>query len=192
MAKKKLIDPSTLSTPYDANLAALRLDLDADDIPSSVRDAGRALLDGLRDSLGVFIQHVAVSHPAVVPPPLSNTVEPRLVNDEDGSWWIVLHPFAPAPSRRGRKLPANRLVEGLAEIALRIPEHPTPQTPIEIRTRFLTFEAMMNAAKTLPKALPDLLAMPMVTEGLDKMVAMMPGMTADAVDPDNDDHGLPN
>lgn len=175
----------SLPSSYDANLAALRLDLDADDVPSGVRDAGRALLDGLRDSLAFLVQHVAAAYPAVVPPAPPATIEPRLVhehadgNDEGGSWWIVLHPFAPAPSRRRRALPANRLVEGLAEVALRIPEHATPQTPIEIRTRFLTFETMVHAARTLPPMLPDLLAMPMVADGLDKMVAMIPGQDSD-------------
>ena len=182
MTKKKS-EPSpalpSLSSPYDDNLAALRLDLDADDVPPSVRDAGRALLDGLRDSLALLVQRVATRHPGITPPALPATVGPRLVhehadgNDDGGSWWIVLHPFVPTPSRRRRALPANRLVEGLAEVALRIPENPTPQTPIEIRTRFLTFETMVHAARTVPPMLPDLLAMPMVAEGIDKMVAMM-------------------
>lgn len=164
----------SLPPPYDDNLAALRLDLDADDVPSSVRDAGRTLLDGLRDSLAFLVQRVATRHPGITPPALPAlpaTIEPRLVhehadgNDESGSWWIVLHPL-----------------ESKAEVALRIPESPTPETPIEIRTRFLTFEAMVHAAQTFPPMLPDLLEMPMVAEGIDKMVAMIPGQ----------DLGIPN
>jgi len=172
-------DLPSLPSPYDDNLEALRLDLDADDVPSSVRDAGRALLDGLRDSIGFLVQRVVTRHPHVTPPSLPATVEPRLVhehadgNDESGSWWIVLHPLAPPPSRRRRAVP-NTLVEGMAEVALRIPESPTPQTPIEIRTRFLTFETMVHAARTFPPMLPDLCAMPMVAEGIDKLVAMIP------------------
>lgn len=181
-------DLPSLPSPYDDNLAALRLDLDADDVPSSVRDAGRTLLDGLRDSLALLVQRVATRHPGITPPALPATVEPRLVhehadgNDESGSWWIVLHPLESKSSRRRRALPANRLAAGLAEVALRIPESPTPETPIEIRTRFLTFEAMVHAAQTFPPMLPDLLAMPMVAEGIDKMVAMIPGQ----------DLGIPN
>ena len=71
-------------------------------------------------------------------------------------------------------MPAGRVAEGMVEIALRIPGCPTPRTPVEIRTRFLAFEAMVHAAKTLPPKLPDLLAMPVFAEGIDKLVEMMP------------------